>query len=242
MARANKVQRRQKELSRDYMKLYKKLDMYGQAPDAPLSHPWQRDIVRLQNRWETVKSYARVYRNYERAVREFNVTYYQQFDMPTPHTRIDTRTLETLRAQYEAFKKERAKIKRKVNQQNREEDLILQHLRDILQTAYDYSQPSHHTASGEQTARQQIVGMRARHFENFWAQHIPPKNTAERYEFIKRVKNNWESFVEALEKFIYSSDEEVVRECWALITAILTGDGATVTDIEYIAEEEFLYE
>lgn len=242
MARTNKVQKRQKELSRDYMKLYEKLDMYGQAPIAPLSHPWQRDIVRLEKRWETVKSYARVYRNYERAVREFNATYYQQFDIPTPHTRIDTRTLETLRAHYEAFKKERAKIKRKVNQQNKEEDLILQHLRDILQTAYDYSQPSHYTAGGEQTTRQQIVGMRAHHFENFWAQHIPPKNTAERYEFIKRVKNNWESFVEALEKFIYSSDEEVVRECWALITAILTGDGAAVTDIEYIAEEEFLYE
>lgn len=242
MARLNKVQARQKELSRDYMKLYKKLDMYGQAPTAPLSHPWQRDIVRLQNRWETVKSYARTFRNYERAVREFNATYYQHFDLPTPHTRIDTRTLKTLKAQYEAFKRERAKIKRKVDQQNREEDLILKHLKDILQTAYDYSQPTHHTAGGEQTANQQIAGLHAGRFENFWGQHIPPKGTAERYEFIKRVKNNWESFVSALEKFIYSSDEEIVRECWALITAILTGDGATVTDIEYTAEEDFLYE
>lgn len=238
MVRKNKIQQKQAQLHRDYMKLYNKLDMYGQAPVNPLTHPWQRDINRLQARWETVKSYARIYRNFEKAVQEFNQQYLQNVQIRPPHTAINTRTLEYLKKEYAQFKKQRGAFIRKI--QN-EADLIEKHIKELLKEAYEYSKPTHHTASGEQTVHQQITSMHARRFENFYNSVIP-KEAGAKYNALVNVKNQWENFVSAFNKFIYDSDEEVVQQAWAVLVAILTGDGMRETDIIGDPLEDMVYE
>ena len=234
----NKVQARQAQLKRDYMKLYNKLDKYAQAPMQPLANPWQRDINRLQARWDTVKSYVRIYRNYERAVNAFNAEYLQNVQIRPPHTAINTRTLEYLKQEYAQFKRQRKAFIAKI--QN-EADLIEQHVKELLQEAWDYSKPTHHTASGEQSLHQQIVQTHANRFNNFYESVIPKEGIA-RYNALMGVKAQWEEFVNAFNAFMYSSEQEQIQEAWAVIVAILTGDGMRETEIYDFTEEDMYYE
>ena len=234
----NKVQARQAELKRDYMKLYNKLDMYAQAPLQPLANPWQRDINRLQARWETVKSYVRIYQNYQKAVNAFNAEYLQSVQMRPPHTAINTRTLDILKQDYAQFKRQRKAFIAKI--QN-EADLIDQNIKEMLQEAWDYSKPTHHTASGEQSLHQQIVQIHAIHFNNFYESVIPKEGLA-RYNALMNVKAQWEEFVKNFDKFIYNSDQQQVQEAWAVLVTILTGDGMRETEIYEFTEEDLYYE
>lgn len=234
----NKVKAKQQRLKREYMKYYRKLGLYAQEPLQPLVHPWQRDIERLKNRWEYVKQYVRVYTNYKRAVDQFNSEYLQNIKIRDPHLKMIPQTIETIKREYDQFKK----LKRRfINKIQNESDLIYNNLKKQLRRAYDYSAPTHFTSAGEMTPHQITTAGRANKFQSFMNEIIPEYGI-ERYNALKNIKKNWDLLQSALDVFFYDSDGERVAEAWAQIVTILTGDGLRETDLYYSPEEDFLHE
>ena len=234
----NALLKKQAELKRGYMKYYKKLEKYGQAPAEPLEHPWARDIRRLEKRWGTVKKYASVYNRYRASVAKFNAEYMQNVSVPEPHTRIIPATLETLEAEYKSYQKMRRSFVRRVQSA---EKLLRNNLNDMLEGAFAYATPTHYASAGEQTPHQQEVMDRTQKFTHF-LQDITPKDPMKRAAMYERIIGAWDELKASADVFIYDSNQQRVGEAWAKIVYYMTGDGIRDTQIYDAPESDLYYE
>lgn len=232
-----KLTARQKQLKREYMKTYRRLDRFSQAPIQPLSKPSKRDVERLKQRYQTVHEYEKIYRRFERSVRSFNETYRQNVRMPQPHTRIDTRTLQTLQEKYEEFKQFRRRFVRNIP---REDETIFKNLMSYIDDIIAvHNIPNQFT--GQLSYNDERIVENALRIR-FIIDQIFPKKKIRRNVALRRVKMYWEQITEAVKVYIYFSDQVLVQEAFTVIVAIITGDNTIYTQMIGSAEEDDVYE
>ena len=214
---------RQKELKRDYMRLYRKLDKYGQAPKEPLLHPWQRDIRRLEARWQTVSTYASIYNRFKKSVEAYNTKYYQHYVLPEAHTAINTQTLLTMSNMYSDFKKVKKSFTEKLRRRNKEAEIILKNLLALVAPAQQYSE--------RVSAREALITLRIKKYHDKIIE-LSQRGIMADAEWVRKIRTVWDSLVEAVNHFIYDSGNvQTSNEAWAKVVFLLTGDGARETEI-----------
>ena len=229
------LQKKQDKLKRQYAQYFEKLSVYGQEPSATLKHnPWTSDVERLKNRYGTVKKYADYYYRLNQDIEEFNQKYKQNIPTYAPTSRITKASYEALK---KFGKKQKMKMRRIEQSIQNEADLIEKNIKGLLQTAYNYSQPTHYTSAGETTAHQEIVQRHINKFNEFYSS-VVPSDANGKYNALKRIKKNWEAFTKALDQFIYDSDGDKVLEAWQTIVFLFTGDSSAYNEIDYTIDEE----
>lgn len=231
------MQSKQIQLRREYNKLYNRLEKYGQSPKQRLTTPWTRDIQRLQQRWLTVRTYAKVYNRFLKSVSGFNEKYEQNIKAPTPHTRITTQTLSTLITQYEAWKRFRRNFVRKIP---REDIKILTEVLDRVEMIRSLRQAA---AMGNKSGYDQAVANNCVSITQKILSYFPKDNKLKRNASLRRIKSLWGEFNDSIDKYIYAyKDPEKQAEALNKIIYILTGNGALATDIEASSLEDMVYE
>lgn len=214
---------RQKELKRDYMRLYRKLDKYGQAPKEPLLHPWQRDIRRLEARWQTVSTYASIYNRFKKSVEAFNSKYYQKYVLPEAHTAINTQTLLTMANMYKDFQREKKSFTQKLRHRNKEAEIILKNLLALVAPAKQYSE--------RVSARETVITLRIKKYHDKIIE-LSQRGIMVDVDWIRKIRAVWDDLVEAINHFIYDSgNTQTSNEAWAKVVFLLTDDGARETEI-----------
>lgn len=232
-----KLTNRQKQLKSEYMKIYRRLDKFGQAPMQPLTNPWQRDVERLKQRYQTVHEYEKIYRRFERSVKSFNEIYKQNIGMPQPHTRIDSRTLQTLQQKYEEFKQFRRRFVRKIP---REDETVYKNLIKLLSDVISmHNSPNRFT--GTLSSNDERIIRNAYRLRDIITA-IFPKRKIRRNKSLRRIKIYWAELVEAVEAYVYGSDQKVQEESLNVIIYIITGDNELYTDMTGMAEEDEYFE
>lgn len=209
-----------RKTARTYERLIKKLDLYGQAPLHRIERPQTRDVKRLQTRLETIHQYDIIYRRYERSIRGFNEKYLQDIKLPQPHTRITTQTLSILNKKYEDWKRYRHNFVRRIA--NEPENIIRQ-LKGFIKDSIDFISPNPYT--GQYTANEErIIGNAGRLADQILEEWIP-KDPVERAATLRRIKRNWRFVTEQMMIVIYDSDQRRRAQAYAMLYALITGDG-----------------
>ena len=232
--RLSKREKARRKTARTYERLYTKLDLYAQAPLRHIEKPQSRDVKRLESRLETVHKYDVIYRRYERSVKGFNEKYFQDVRMPSPHDKINKKTLAALERGYEAWKKWRRNFVRKIP---KEDETVLDNFFDLLDevsTSQRFDKPS----------EQRRAEIRAISLYNLMNEVLLElkKGSQERKRFIRHLRNIWDELKVQIDKYLYDSMTPDQRsEVWNIIVFLVTGDGMKETEIRDNAIEDKTY-
>lgn len=215
-----KISKAQRKNIREYNKLYRKLELYGQSPTTPLLKPQRKDVTRLRQRLQTVHEYEKIYNRYIKSVSGFNEKYLQEIKLPQPHTRITTQTLETLTEKYEEWKKYRRNFVRRIAN---EPDNIIRQLKGFIKQSIDFIVPNPY--SGQYTANEErIIGNAGRLADQILEEWIPT-DPKEKAATLRRIKRNWRFVTDQMLIIIYDSDQRRRAQAYAMLYALITGDG-----------------
>ncbi len=221
-----------RKTTRTYERLYTKLDLYAQSPMRHIEKPQSRDVKRLETRLETIHRYDIIYRRYERSVRGFNEKYLQDVRMPSPHDKIDRRSLAALERGYEAWKKWRRNFVRKIP---KEDETVLNNFYKLLDEVTGSSR-------FDKPSEEKRGEVRATSLFNLMNEAVPEKGSTERKRFIRHLRDIWDELKVQIDKYLYDSMTPEQRlEVWNMIVFLVTGDGMKATDIQDGAIEDKTY-
>lgn len=215
----NTRKREKAKQTRDYMRLYNKLELYSQSPLQPTKKINKTEIERLSRRWETVNEYQKILRRYQKSVSGFNEKYLQNVNMPESSDRITQASLKALQKRYDKWKKYRRNFVRRIA--NEPENIVRQ-IEKFLNQHMDFIAPDKFT--GDYSNNDYRIVENLEIIRDIITSWIPEEEPA-RTQSLKRIKRQWKEVTEYMNIIIYESKKERRAQALAMLHSIITGDG-----------------